>query len=74
MKILVGFEESQEVTKAFRSLGHEAYSCDIVKCSGGRPEWHIQKDVRLLRNECWDMGIFHPVCTNLCASGARWFK
>ena len=42
MKILVACEESQAVTKAFRSLGHEAYSCDIQECSGGKPQWHIQ--------------------------------
>lgn len=42
MKILIACEESQEVTKAFRKLGHEAYSCDIQECSGGHPEWHIQ--------------------------------
>ena len=45
MKILVACEESQAVTKELRSLGHEAYSCDIIECSGGHPEWHIQQDV-----------------------------
>jgi V8-like Glu-specific endopeptidase len=45
MKILVACEESQSVTKAFRKLGHEAYSCDILPCSGGHPEWHFQDDV-----------------------------
>jgi len=45
VKILVACEESQEVCKAFRKLGHEAYSCDILPCSGGHPEWHIQDDV-----------------------------
>ncbi len=45
MKILVACEESQAVCKAFRMLGHEAYSCDILDCSGGHPEWHIQEDV-----------------------------
>ena len=45
MRILVGCEESQAVTKAFRALGHEAYSCDIIPCSGGHPEWHIEGDV-----------------------------
>lgn len=48
MKILVACEESQVVCKAFRDRGHEAYSCDIVPCSGGHPEWHIQDDVRNL--------------------------
>lgn len=41
MKVLIACEESQEVCKAFREKGHEAYSCDIQKCSGGHPEWHI---------------------------------
>ena len=45
MKILVACEESQAVTIAFRKKGHEAYSCDILPCSGGHPEWHIQDDV-----------------------------
>ena len=45
MRVLVACEESQEVCKAFRALGHEAYSCDIQECSGGHPEWHIKNDV-----------------------------
>lgn len=45
MKVLVACEESQEVCKAFRARGHEAFSCDIQECSGGHPEWHIQGDV-----------------------------
>jgi len=45
MRILVGCEESQAVTIAFRELGHEAYSCDLLPCSGGHPEWHIQMDI-----------------------------
>lgn len=44
LKVLVACEESQAVCKAFRELGHEAYSCDILECSGGHPEWHIQGD------------------------------
>lgn len=50
MKILVACEESQRVCKAFRMKGHEAYSCDIVDCSGGRNEWHIRHDVLSLLN------------------------
>lgn len=50
MRVLVACEESQEVCKAFRALGHEAYSCDIQECSGGHPEWHIQDDVVRLLN------------------------
>lgn len=79
MKVLVACEESQAVTKEFRKLGHEAYSCDIVGCSGGHPEWHIMQDVTpLLNGNCffqtmderchevkgkWDLIIAHPPCT-----------
>lgn len=48
MKVLVACEESQAVTKAFRSQGHEAYSCDLLPCSGGHPEWHIKQDIRIV--------------------------
>ena len=44
IKVLVACEESQEVCKAFRERGFEAYSCDIQECSGGHPEWHICGD------------------------------
>ena len=50
MKVLVACEESQAVCKAFRERGHEAYSCDIIECSGGHPEWHIKGDVLPLLN------------------------
>ena len=50
MKVLVACEESQVVCKAFREKGHEAYSCDILECSGGHPEWHIQGDVLKILN------------------------
>ena len=50
MKILVACEESQAICKAFRDKGHEAYSCDIIDCSGGHPEWHIKQDVLPLLN------------------------
>lgn len=53
MKILVACEESQEVCKAFRAKGHEAYSCDIIDPSGGHPEWHIKGDVLpILNGDC----------------------
>lgn len=53
MKVLIACEESQEVCKAFRALGHEAYSCDIQECSGGYPEWHIKGDViPILNGDC----------------------
>lgn len=73
MKILIACEESQVVTKAFRVKGHEAYSCDILECSGGHPEWHIQGDVRDVLDREWDMIIAFPECTHLAVSGARWF-
>lgn len=89
MNVLIACEESQRVCKAFRARGHRAFSCDIVECSGGRPNWHIQGDViPLLNGHCeftlqngqtdrqtdrWDLIIAHPPCTDLCVSGARWF-
>ena len=79
MRVLVACEESQVVCKAFREKGHEAYSCDIIECSGGHPEWHIKQDVLpLLNGNCefktgdgqahsingkWDLIIAHPPCT-----------
>lgn len=88
MKVLVACEESQVVCKAFRGRGHEAYSCDIIDCSGGHPEWHIRWDVLpLLNGNCnfitcdgtfhtiegkWDMIIAFPPCTYMSKAGARW--
>ena len=88
MKILVACEESQAVTIELRKLGHEAYSCDIIECSGGHPEWHIRWDaLSLINGNCsfmtcdgtlhsivgsWDMLIAHPPCTFLTNAGARW--
>lgn len=90
MKILVACEESQAVTKELRALGHEAYSCDIIDQSGGRPEWHIMQDVLpLLNGRCsfkttdgtthtvagkWGMIIAFPPCTHLAVSGALRFE
>ena len=53
MKILVACEESQAVTVELRKLGHEAYSCDIIECSGGHPEWHIRWDALAVINGNW---------------------
>lgn len=74
MKILVACEESQAVTKELRRLGHDAYSCDIIECSGGHPEWHIKADVlkilperdegnpvQLIEFQTMD-GVWHDVC------------
>lgn len=74
LKILVACEESQIVTKELRRLGHEAYSCDILPCSGGHPEWHIQDDVLKHLNRGWDMIIAHPPCTYLTVTGNKWMK
>lgn len=90
MKVLIACEESQEVCKAFREKGHEAYSCDIQDCSGGHNEWHIKADVlNLLNGNCtfctvdnslheikgrWDLIIAHPPCTYLTVTGNRWFN
>lgn len=71
MRILIACEESQSITKEFRALGHEAFSCDLLPCSGGHPEWHYQKDVFEVIEEGWDMMIAHPPCTFLSVSGAR---
>jgi hypothetical protein len=71
MKVLVACEESQTVCKAFRAKGHEAFSCDILPCSGGHPEWHIQDDVLKHLHDGWDMMIAHPPCTYLTNAGAR---
>lgn len=74
MLILVACEESQAVTIELRKLGHEAVSCDLLPCSGGHPEWHLQGDVLPLLKLNWDMVIAFPPCTHLASSGARWFK
>lgn len=69
MKILVGCEESQVITKAFRAKGHKAFSCDLKPCSGGKPKWHIQDDLLLyIDSGEWDMMIAHPPCTFLTVS------
>lgn len=72
MRVLVACEESQEVCKAFRKLGHEAYSCDLQACSGGHPEWHKQGDaLRIAYLEDWDLMIAHPPCTYFSRAGIQ---
>ena len=74
LDILVGCEESQEVTKALREIGHNAKSCDIVECSGGMPEHHYQMDIfKALDLKKWDIVILHPPCTKIAVSGNRWY-
>ena len=90
MDILVACEESQAVTKELRARGHNAFSCDLMDCSGGFPAWHIKADVLpLLNGQCsfitqdgishsiekkWDMIIAFPPCTYLTVTGNRWFN
>lgn len=90
MNVLVACEESQRVCTEFRKLGHNAFSCDIQKCSGGHPEWHIMQDVvPLLNGRCsfntmdgiehsidgkWDLIVAFPPCTHLAVSGAKYFE
>lgn len=74
MRVLVACEESQAVTIEFRKLGFEAYSCDILPCSGGHPEWHLQQDVTELLAQKWDLIIAFPPCTYLTVTGNRWFN
>jgi len=72
-RILVACEESQRITKQFRVLGYEAYSCDVLDCSGGHPEWHIKGDaIKEAYSGKYDLMIAHPPCTYLSNAGARW--
>lgn len=73
IKVLVACEESQEVTKAFRELGVEAYSCDLQDPSGNHPEWHIKGDaLQEAYSGKYDLMIAHPPCTYISRAGARW--
>jgi hypothetical protein len=88
LNIIVACEESQAVCKAFRKLGHSAFSCDILPCSGGHPEWHFSHDIATVLDKSdltlqngelavidgdWDIMIAHPPCTYLAVSGAKWY-
>lgn len=88
INVLVACEESQAVCKAFRKLGQNAYSCDILPSSGGHPEWHFCHDIVTVLNRTdltlengdqaninaeWDIMIGHPPCTFLAVSGAKWY-
>ena len=74
MRVIIACEESQAVTTAFRELGHEAFSCDLLPCSGGHQEWHFQESIFdvLKREQKFDLMIAHPPCTYLAVSGAGW--
>jgi len=73
MRVLVACEESQAVTIELRKLGHEAFSCDLLPCSGGHPEWHIQGSALEQFDKNWDMMIAFPPCTDLALSGSMHF-
>lgn len=74
-RIIVGCEESQAIANAFRALGYEAYSCDLLPCTGGHPEYHLQCDVfdaiDLIEPE---LGIFNPPCTFVAGSSVQWLS
>ena len=73
MKVLIACEESQATCKEFRKLGHEAYSCDLLDCSGGYSEWHIKGDaLKEAYSGKYNLMVAHPPCTYLAVSGARW--
>jgi hypothetical protein len=71
MKVLVACEFTGTVRRAFRELGHNAWSCDILPAEDGGP--HIQGDVRQVLGDGWDLMVAHPPCTHLAVSGARHF-
>ena len=74
-KILIACEESQTVTNAFRALGFKAFSCDLLPCSGGNPQWHIQGDaIKEAYSGKYQMMIAHPPCTYLTVTGNKWMK
>ncbi len=73
LRILVGCERSGEVRNAFRLLGHDAWSCDLVRSDDNSP-YHYVMDLLKLIKLYWDILICHPPCTHLAVSGARWFN
>lgn len=74
MYVLAACEESQAVTIEARKLGHDAYSCDILPCSGLHPEWHLLCDVEEIINQPWDIIIAFPPCTYLSNVGRRYWN
>ena len=71
-KIFIGFESSGIVREAFRALGHDAWSCDLIDTE--IPGNHIIGDVLEILDQGWDLMIAHPPCTRTAVAGARWFK
>jgi hypothetical protein len=73
MRVLIACEYSGRVREAFRALGHDAISCDLLPAEDGGK--HIEGDVRnLMYLRGWDLMIAHPPCTRLCNSGVRWLS
>jgi hypothetical protein len=73
-RVLVACEFSGTVRRAFRVLGHDAWSCDLLPAEDSSP-YHFQSDACLIAHgKPWDLMIAHPPCTHLAVSGARWFK
>ena len=73
MRVLIACEFSGIVRDAFRSRGHDAWSCDLEPTEGD-PRWHLQGDVLDILEDGWDLLIAHPPCTYLCSSGLHWNK
>ena len=71
MKVLVACEYSGKVREAFRALGHDAWSCDLLPADDGS-EFHYQGSVFDILEDGWDLMIAHPPCTYLCNSGVSW--
>ena len=71
MRVLIGCEYSGRVRQAFRDLGHDAWSCDLLPSEDNSP-FHIQGDIIPMLGEGWDLMIAHPPCTRLTNSGVRW--
>lgn len=67
-RIIIGCEESGRIRRAFRALGHDAYSCDLEDSEDNSP-YHIKGDVLKVLRDGWDLGIFHPPCTFLTVAG-----
>lgn len=89
VKVLIACEESQRICLAFRERGFEAYSCDLMECSGGHPEYHIKGDCSPFLEEGpydfktmdgtehhideWTLIISHPTCTYLCIAANKYY-
>ena len=72
MRVLVACEYSARVRDAFRSHGHDAWSCDLLECEAD-PQWHLQQPVESVLADGWDLMVAHPPCTHLAVSGSRHF-